>query len=107
MLWISAIVSGASRDLRFRLGLLLCFQRSRKALTMPTEHRIRFHQEDGVAPRPHAAGQSDQESALPGAKLGLLGFPRSHDELLPECGVFGEKLISGAEHVSDESRGHS
>ena len=77
-----------------------------KSLAVPTEHRIWFHEQQGVAPMRQKARQQDNESTLMGLEHRTLDFPGRDDELLAKQRVLHQQFGPRASNIGNETSEH-
>ncbi len=66
---------------------------------MPAQQRVRLDDQDGLLPRPHAAGQQDQEGAISIGQVRPFDLSVKDNELLTEQGVFRDELRLRADKI--------
>ena len=77
-----------------------------KSRAVPTKHRIRLHQQQGVAPMWQKACEQNYETALVGLEKWTFDLPRRDNELLAKQGVLQQQLGPRASDVSNETGEH-
>ena len=77
-----------------------------KSLTMPTDHRCRFHQQKSIAPMWQKARKQDNQAALMGPENGTFDLSRCDDELLAKHGILQQQLGPRASNIGNETSEH-
>jgi hypothetical protein len=62
---------------------------------LPSQDRVRLHQQDRVSPSWNVAGEQHEQAWLTAPEVGPFDATRSDDQLLPEQGVLREQFGGG------------
>ena len=77
-----------------------------KSFAVPTEHCVRFHEQQGVPPMGQKARKQNHETALMILKDRSFDFPRCDNELLTKQGVLHQQLGPRASNIGNETSEH-
>lgn len=92
--------NGLRRDLGLRyLRFGLVSPDQSEQLAMPAEEGIGLDNEEGLSPEWCGSGQENQPDAVLIAELGAFDVALQDDQLLPEEGVFGDKVGFAANRI--------
>ena len=80
----------------------LCAPEQPESFTVPPENGLGLHDEHGVTPARHEAGEQHQEPPLVGREFRLLRRPRHHDQLLAQGRVLREEFFRRTGDVSEQ-----
>ncbi len=72
------------------------------SVPVPTQDRVRLHQQDSIAPVVDQAREQDNQTALVRLEGGTLDLAGGNNQLLTEQGVLGEEVVARPSEVRDQ-----